>query len=257
MRFYNKIWDIILYPFKILYKVYFMIYFVISLVIFYPFLYYFLSKKERFPSAFEIMKVYGKMWLFCTGIYMKVKGRNNIIQDQPFLICANHSSFLDIPCLYSLFTQYFVFTGKKEIEKWPLFRIFYTSGMNIFVDRHNTMGVLKALKSMMRVLDEGYPLVVLPEGTISKSAPELTDFKPGAVSLAIQKQVPILPITFTTNWKRLQRKGLWTGKASPGIAEVIIHPMITTIGLTKNDTDILQSKLRSIINAPLHQMYGV
>ena len=188
---------------------------------------------------------------------MKIEGRKNIIESQPFLICSNHSSYLDIPCLYSIFDQYFVFTGKKEVEKWPLFHIFYTSGMNILVDRNNKMGLIKAFKSMMDVIDEGHPLVILPEGTISRVAPKLTEFKTGSVSLAIRKQVPILPITFTTNWIRLQRKGLFAGKASPGISEVIIHPLISTNKLTKNDTDELQLKLRDIINAPLHDKYGV
>jgi len=110
---------------------------------------------------------------------------------------------------------------------------------------------------MMEVIDEGHPLVILPEGTISKVAPRLSEFKSGSVSLAIHKQIPILPITFTTNWIRLQRKGLFKGKASPGITEVIIHPTILTSGLTKNDTDDLQLKLRGIINSPLNQKYGI
>jgi len=47
------------------------------------------------------------------------------------------------------------------------------------------------------------------------------------------------------------------GKASPGVSEVIIHPLISTNGLTKDDTDMLQLKLRDIINLPLHKIYGV
>jgi 1-acyl-sn-glycerol-3-phosphate acyltransferase len=203
------------------------------------------------------MKFYGKVFLFFAGIILKINGSENIIEDQPFLICSNHSSFLDIPCLYSIFRNYFVFTGKKEIENWPLFNIFYTSGMNILVDRNNKMGLIKTFKRMIEVIDEGHPLVILPEGTISKVAPRLIEFKTGSVSLAIHKQIPILPITFTTNWIRLQRKGLWKGKASPGISEVIIHPLISTNGLSNNDIDALQLKLRNIINSPLHKKYGV
>lgn len=203
------------------------------------------------------MRFYSKLWLFCTGIYLNVKGKENIIKNQPFLICSNHSSFVDIPCIYAVFNNYFVFTGKKEIERWPLFNIFYTSGMNILVDRDNKQGALKGFKEMMKVIDEGYPLVIFPEGTISKNAPELTEFKKGAIKLAIQKQIPILPITFTTNFKRLQRKGFWKGKAGPGVAEVIIHPPIITVGINKNDADTLQTQLRTIINTPLHEKYGV
>lgn len=247
----------ILLPFRVTYKIYMFISFVLLLVLLYPFLLFSLSNKDRFPSAFKIIKIYAKLFLFSVGIFLKIKGRENIIENKPFLICSNHSSYLDIPCLYSIFDQYFVFTGKKEVEKWPLFHIFYTSGMNILVDRHNKMGLIKSFKSMMGVIDEGHPLVILPEGTISKVAPKLSEFKTGSVSLAINKQIPILPITFSTNWIRLQRKGLLKGKASPGVSEVIIHQLIPTNGLTKDDTDALQLKLRNVINSPLHKKYGV
>ncbi len=249
--------SIILIPLRFIYKIYLLVCFVLLLILFYPFFRFLLSQKRRFPSAFKFMKFYAKLFLRLGGVFLRIEGRENIIDNQPFLICSNHSSFLDIPCLYSIFDQYFVFTGKKEVEKWPLFHIFYTSGMNILVDRHNKMGIIKSFKKMMEVIDEGHPLVILPEGTISKVAPKLTEFKTGSVSLAINKQIPILPITFTTNWIRLQRKGLFKGKASPGIAETIIHPLIITTGLNKDDTDELQLKLRDIINSPLHEKYGV
>ena len=248
---------ILLFPFRFLYKVYFALFFAISFILFYPFLKFFLTKEARFPKAFKIMRFYAKMWLFFSGIFPRVKGKENLKTDKPLLICANHSSFVDIPCLYSIIEDYFIFTGKKEIEKWPLFHIFYTSGMNILVDRHNKKGDLKAMKRMMHVIDENHPLFVFPEGTISKIAPKMTEFKSGVVSIAIKKQVPILPITFTTNWKRLQRKGFFNGKASPGVAEIIIHPAISTKGLTKKDAEELQEKLIRIINAPLAAKFGI
>ena len=247
----------ILFPFKLIYKIYFLLYFVLTLVLFYPIFKYFLSKKERFPAAFKIIRVYSRVWLLGSGIYLRVKGKENILRDQPFLICSNHSSFLDPAPLYAIFDQRFVFTGKKEIEKWPLFHIFYTSGMNILVDRHNRVGALKSFKAMMDVIKEGHPLVILPEGTIPPNAPQLGEFKSGAVSIAIKMGIPILPVTQTTNWRRLQRSSLFKGNACPGVAEVVIHPPISTEGLTKEDTETLQAKLHEVINQPLHEKYGV
>mgnify|MGYP002713126410 CR=1 FL=1 len=248
---------VFLRPLVWLYKIYFALYFSITLVLFYPFFRLTLSKAEGYPVAFKVMRFFSKIWLFFSGIFLKIKGKKNIIKSQPFLICANHSSFIDIPCIYAVFDEYFVFTGKKEIEKWPLFNIFYTSGMNILVDRDNKKGALKGFKRMLKVIEEKYPLAIFPEGTISKTAPKLTDFKTGAVKLAIQKQVPILPITFTTNWKRLQRKGFWSGLAGPGVSEMIIHPPISTEGITKADTTNLLNQLKNIINTPLKKKYGL
>ena len=141
--------NVLQFPFRFLYKVYFASIFVVSFTLTYPFFKFFLVKKERFPTAFKVMRFYAKLWLLLSGIFPRVKGKENLITDQGVLICANHSSFVDIPCLYSFIDSYYIFTGKKEIEKWPLFHIFYTSGMNILVDRHSKKGDLKAMKRMI------------------------------------------------------------------------------------------------------------
>lgn len=249
--------DLITFPFRFLYKLYSLLFFAIIMVLYFPIFSFLLAKESRFPTAFRFIKGFSRLWLWGCGVFIRVKGRENIIKDKPFLICSNHSSFIDPATLYSIFPQHFVFTGKQEIEKWPLFHIFYTSGMNILVDRHSRIGALKAFKRMMGVLEAGYPLVILPEGTIPVDAPKLGEFKQGATALAIQLQIPIIPVTQTTNWKRLQRRGFKTGKASPGIAEVIVHPPIETKGLTKDDAKELLIKLRDVINEPLHDKYGV
>ena len=248
--------QILTLPFKLLYKIYNLLYFILILILFYPIFRYLLAKEERFPSAFKVIRFFSQLWLYGIGVFIKVKGKENILRDQAFLICSNHSSLEDPAILYAIFKQYFVFTGKKEIEKWPLFHIFYTSGMNILVDRHNKLGALKSFKKMMAVIDDGHSLVILPEGTIPKDAPRLGEFKSGAVSIAIKKQIPIVPVTQLTNWKRLQRNGFIKGKSSPGIAKVIIHKPISTKGLTRNDTEALQNQLHDVINAPLKQLYG-
>lgn len=249
--------DIITFPFRFLYKIYFLLFFAIIMILYFPVFSFFLAKESRFPAAFRFMKGFARLWLLGCGIFIRVKGRENIIMDKPFIICSNHSSFIDPATLYSIFPQHFVFTGKQEIENWPLFHIFYTSGMNVLVDRHSRIGAMKSFKRMMRVLEDGYPLVILPEGTIPVNAPKLGEFKPGVTALAIQQQIPIIPVTQTTNWKRLQRRGFLKGKASPGVSEVIIHPPIVTKGLTKSDAKELLTKLHDIINVPLHKKYGV
>lgn len=240
-------------PFRVIYKIYYLIVFALSLVVWYPIIYYYLYNPKRFPRAFKVMKLQALSLLILAGARLKVKGLNNIPEKGAYIICPNHSSFLDIFCIYTIFPNYFVFTGKKEIEKWPLFKIYYTSGMNILVDRKSNTGSIKALKRMSQEIDNGNPLVIFPEGTISKQAPLLVPFKSGAFAIAIQKQIPILPVTFVTNWKRLHSGNFWFGKAGPGIAEVVIHKPVITIGLNKTQVDLLLSQVREKINEPLLQ----
>jgi len=243
------------FPLRSLYRIYMSLVFFLSLVMAFPVFRYLLSDSQRFPKAFRVMRFYGKLVLLLGGIRLSVTGQEKIPREGPYIICSNHSSFIDIPCIYSLFPDYFVFTGKKEIEKWPLFHIFYTSGMNILVDRYNPAGSVKAYKRMFREIDRGHSLVIFPEGTVSRQAPRLADFKSGAFTLAIKKQVPILPVTFVNNWERIQRKG-FTGKAGPGTAIMVIHDPVLSVGLKKEDCSRLMESVRDTIRQPLREKYG-
>ena len=76
-------------------------------------------------------------------------------------------------------------------------------------------------------------------------------FKNGAFKLAIEMQVPVIPITFFTNYKRLEMAGLFSGKAGPGIAKAVIHEPIPTIGMTEDDIPQLKERVFNIINDEL------
>jgi 1-acyl-sn-glycerol-3-phosphate acyltransferase len=235
-------------PFRVLYKIYYLLVFISSLIISYPIMRFLLAKPRYFPLAFKVIRLHAFLLLVFAGVKLRVRGKENI-PDGAFIICPNHTSFLDIFCLYTVFQSYFVFVGKKEIEKWPIFHIYYTSGMNILVDRENKTGALHSFKQMSQTLDKGHALAIFPEGTISKKAPNLMPFKPGAFAIAIQKQIPILPITFKSNWKRLQRGSFWWGKAGFGCSEMVIHPIEPTIGLRKQHVEELSQKVREIIES--------
>lgn len=246
----------LLTPLRIAYKFYYFIYVGIALLLTYPFFYYLLSEPKRFPQAFKMMRWFSIMWQVFALVPVRVKGREHIISQGPFIICANHTSYMDIPVTYCVFKKYFVFVAKREVEKWPLFKIFFTSKMNITVDRESGSGSIDAFKQMIAEIDRGHPLAIYPEGTISRHAPEMQEFKPGAFAIAIRKQIPILPVTFVTNWRRLQRNKKWTALAGPGISEVVIHEPVSTIGLAKKDAEALSLRIKTIINAPLnHQQW--
>jgi 1-acyl-sn-glycerol-3-phosphate acyltransferase len=248
--------NILLIPFRVVYKIYYLFVFAFSLIITYPFMRYFLANPNRFPSAFRLIKIHAHLLLIFAGAKLKVKGVENIPKTGAYIICPNHTSFIDIFCVYSIFSQYLVFTGKKEIEKWPLFHIYYTSGMNILVDRHSKTGSINALKRMYSEVDKGNPLAIFPEGTISKNAPRMGDFKSGSFTIAIQKQIPIIPVTFVTNWEILQRGNFWMGKCGPGVAEVVIHEPVSTFRLKKENIDELSCKIKEIIRRPLDKFYN-
>ena len=92
----------------------------------------------------------------------------------------------------------------------------------------------------------------MPEGTISRDSPKLRPFKNGAFKLAIEKQVPIVPITFLNNWKLLQDRPLLQGLSRPGLACIVVHKPIETKGLTLEDLLTLKAQVENIIEKTLH-----
>lgn len=221
------------------------------MLLLYPLYFIVLKKQKAFKTGFKIIRLHAWMLSISGLIIVKVINKENIPNSGPYVICANHTSFIDILCIYIAFKDFFIFTGKKEIKKWPLFNIFYTSGMNILVDRHSKKGAYDAYKRMSKVIDEGNSLMIFPEGTISKNAPILGDFKSGAFSVASKKEVPIIPVTFLNNWQLFQRGNLLITNAHPGIAKMIIHPPVVTSTLTEIEKERLADRIKCIIEAPL------
>jgi 1-acyl-sn-glycerol-3-phosphate acyltransferase len=163
--------------------------------------------------------------------------------------CGNHVSYLDIIVSYLITPNYFVFMGKQELDKAPLFRIFFRE-MNILVDRSSNTASHRAFLRAGKDLEKGDSVFLFPEGTIS-SFGKLRGFKNGAFKLAIDKQVPIVPVTYLNNWKLLQNGGFFKAHGRPGISRVVIHEPIPTVGMTEKDLLSLRTKVYEIIQKEL------
>lgn len=196
--------------------------FALSLILQYPLLYFLLSDRSRFHFTFRLMRIWSLFLLAFNGIFIKIERRGEL-PNGPFIICPNHGSYLDIITMYRVFRRYFVFMGKVEIVNWPLFGIFFSKGMNISVDRQSNRGAHEALKRAEAELKLGHNIVIFPEGTIPHTAPKMRAFKNGAFKLSLDLQIPIVPVTFINNWRRLQSGAILKRKGGPGFSKVVVH----------------------------------
>jgi 1-acyl-sn-glycerol-3-phosphate acyltransferase len=233
-----------------IWKIYVFCWFILLLFLLYPLYFIFLSAEKHFNKGFLLLRFHTGLLMYLTGVFTSVKNKHYIKKGQAYVITPNHSSFLDIIILYQTFTQYFVFMGKKSLAKVPIFGIFFKK-MNIPVDRKSIVDGKRAMVRCGQELEKGRSVVMFPEGTISANVPELLKFKNGAFKLAIEKQVPVIPITFFTNYKRLEMAGLFSGRSGPGMAKAVIHKPIPTIGMTEEDVTALRDKVFKIINDEL------
>ena len=132
--------------------------------------------------------------------------------------------------------------GKEELLSNFITRLFFKT-IDIPVNRESKISSFKAFKKGAENLKEGRSLVIFPEGKIPDDyPPQLNEFKNGPFRLAIELQLPILPITCMDNWKLIWDTGLETG-GRPGIAHVFVHKPIETAHLSLDDADLLKDQV--------------
>ncbi|HTL83115.1 MAG TPA: lysophospholipid acyltransferase family protein [Bacteroidia bacterium] len=237
---------------RALWKLLFVLNFILSMILLWP-LFFILLSSKKYRTAFKCMRVWARWVLTIPGIIPRVKREADPREIKGACIfVANHSSYLDIVVSYIAIPTYFVYMGKAEIDKAPLLRMFF-KGMNIYVDRKTRSGSYLAFQLAAEKLRNGESVFIYPEGTI-ESKGHLKSFKNGAFRLAIENQVPIVPITFLGNWKLLQNGGFFKSHGRPGLTHVIVHKPVFTNGMTEEDLIPLRHRVREMIAKDLGQI---
>ena len=235
---------------RTLWKIWYVLNFLITLVVLYPAFLVLLSNEQWFGTAFRLMRFWARWLCYGSGIFPSVRYEGSVLDiPSPCVLVSNHCSYLDIVLSYIALPDYFVFVGKQELDKAPLFRIFFKR-MNILVNRKSTVDSHKAYVKAGERIDSGKNVFIFPEATISSSG-KLIPFKNGAFKLALDKQVPIVPLVFPDNWKLLQNGGFLKANGRPGLARVYVRKAIDTKGMTNADLIPLREKTKQIIQETL------
>ena len=242
----KKLWYYIGAPFRFLYKIYFLLIFLLLAIPMYPIFYFLLRSEKNVHRAFKMKKIWAKIILFFTGIKVK-KVNKHLLPKAPYVICANHASYLDIVTMFVLIPETFLFLGKAELLKWPIIRIFFRN-MDIPVDRTNSVKARQSIERTKEAVRNGFSVAIFPEGLIpSEGIPKMKPFKKGAYVLAVSEQVPIVPITFSTNWKLFATESDVFGPGRPGLARCVYHEPILTKGKSEKDIpDLIKKSYRAI-----------
>ncbi len=209
-----------------------------------------LRKRSWFRYVFRLKKIWAHIIIFGCGIFYNIKKEGVIDRKRAYVICPNHTSYLDIVLTNIAFPNYFHFMGKAELLTVPLFKIFFKR-MNIPVDRTSITASHKAFNRAKQDIDRGISIAIYPEATIPECAPELGPFKNGAFKLAIDKQIPIVPITYLDNWKIFPDHKGARYLCRPGLSRIIVHAPIETLGMGDADVSTLRERVRVIIETSM------
>lgn len=230
-----------------LWRVWFYILMGVPMIILSPLLILSILSERTYPQFFIMARLWAKIILFGMGLPYRITRDQQMEKGKSYMLVANHTSMTDIMLMLVVSKNPFVFVGKKELVKIPIFGFFYKRTC-ILVDRNSSKSRFEVFQRAQQRLSQGLSICIFPEGGVTEDESVLLDeFKDGAFRLAIEHQIPIVPMSFYDNKKRFSFN-FFSGV--PGLLRAKVHAFVSTDGLTMEDkTDLkeLKDKVRQII----------
>lgn len=230
--------------FAVFYRIWFYLIVAIATITLFPFLLISILKNSWYPFFFKVARTWSIFILYGIGCIPIIKREIRYEKGKSYMFVANHTSMTDIMLMFQATKNPFVFVGKKELAKIPLFGYIYKRTC-ILVDRGNTKSRVEAFRRAEIRLNEGLSVCIFPEGGVPDDLSILLDeFKDGAFRLAIEHQIPLAPMTFHDNKKRFPYS-FFIG--SPGKMRAKVHKLIPTSNLTLENRKELKKETREVI----------
>jgi 1-acyl-sn-glycerol-3-phosphate acyltransferase len=235
---------IIKIPLWILWRVWFYILVLLPIVVMFPFLFASFLKESWYPYFFKMARIWAKVILYGMGFYPKIETEEAIIPHKSYMFIANHTSMVDIMLMLVTVKNPFVFVGKKELVKIPLFGFFYKRAV-IMVDRDSPKSRQQVYERAQKKINQDLSICIFPEGKVPDDESILLDeFKTGAFNLAVDHHLPIVPMIFPDNKKRFSYT-FFSG--SPGKLRVKILRFMDTSNKVHHDRKTIRDEAREII----------
>jgi 1-acyl-sn-glycerol-3-phosphate acyltransferase len=207
-------------------RVWFYVVMLIPILIMLPFLVASILTERGYPYFFKMSRIWAKCVLFGMGFYYKIEKVQKLDRKKSYMFVANHTSMSDIMLMLASVDNPFVFVGKMSLAKIPLFGFFYKR-TSILVDRSCSKSRMEVFNEAQKRIDRGLSICIFPEGGVPHDETIFLDhFKDGAFRLAVEHHLPIVPLVFPDNKKRLSYT-FYSG--SPGLMRVKILPLVETV----------------------------
>lgn len=190
---------------------------------------------------------YAWSWLIMKTIFspVTVSGLGNIDTSKPHVYAANHASALDIPVLYVNLPFQFRIAFKKELLVYPVVGWQLKRSGQICLDQQNPARSVGGIRTALKGLKAGMPLVIFPEGGRTDNG-HIKPFLPGAFFLAIKAQVDIVPIALVGTFDLLPMD-TYHIKCRP--LEMRVGEPIPTKGMTMADLETVSKRVQAAMEA--------
>ena len=187
-----------------------------------------------------------RMGLRLSGVKVKMVHPEYAFEHPSCVYVSNHVSNLDPPALFIVLPR-LAFVLKQELSRIPLLGYVMGLGGFIYVNRKDRDSRRLAQQEAVTRLRQGISVIIFPEGTRSRDG-QLLPFRPGPFTIAIEAQVPIVPVT-VRGAHQLMPKGKRT--VVPGEISLVFHPPVLTEGLGPEARGDLMKRIRQTMEEAL------
>ena len=205
--------------------------------------------REAYWTGFLFRKIGNVSFALSPLWSAKVTGTMPADPRRPYIVVSNHESFVDI-LLISHLPFEMKWLSKAELFRVPVLGWLMRLARDIPVRRGEGRSAIEAMQACRGKLEEKLSVMIFPEGTRSRTD-DLLPFKDGAFRLAVDTQVPILPLVVTGSRTALQ-KGSW--RVGRSRAEVRVLAPVSVEGLKKGDVPALRDTVFALIAAERERM---
>lgn len=171
----------------------------------------------------------------------EIKGRELFEKGKAYVITVNHRGLADLPLLVASL-QYIQYRplSKIELKNIPLLGYLFEKSL-VLIDRKDPESRRQGVETLKTLMaDEGVSPLIFPEGTRNRSNNPLKEFYDGAFRIAIECQVPIVPMVML-NVDAITPPG--SVLIRPGKLYCRFLAPISTLGLTLDDVKILKQQV--------------
>lgn len=190
----------------------------------------------------KVPRSWSSALLWIVGAKIEVGGAKNLPKG-PVLFVANHVGSFDIPVLIAHLPKPFGFISKIEVLKIPVVGAWMKIMNCVFIDRKNRNDASKAITAGVDVLKNGHSLLIFPEGTRSKGG-KMKPFKPGSLRLAMDANVPIIPIAIHGTADIMENNG---NIMKPAMVRLTVLPALSFESFKDLSSKDLADKVSSLI----------
>lgn len=182
------------------------------------------------------------------GVKVTITGKENI-PDGPAVFVGNHQGNFDIPILLAYLDRPHGFVAKIETQKLPVIRTWMQYLHCAFVDRENPRQAMGAIGDAAKMVTQGYPIILFPEGTRSRGD-RMNEFKSGGLRIALKSKAPIVPVVMNGSYKVMEAHGFWI---HPATVQVTILPPVKVENLSREEQKNLHAMVQKMIGDQLNQ----